>query len=236
MTRTVWHSVPFSHKFCIIPSKTTIKIIPVNASNFKFIHVRWTRPDCQYQLIFCAGVQIDFFNDFIVEINLKYIDGRCAPIKAYTVQQHLGQIKLELDFPWHAWCLRGHSRTKWILVFSFTISWWLLRITELRFQFHHSDHAWWGNVSLFLKQFTGKSQSRGTKLNVTKLSSDFVWLLRRIPCKLFWSSCVRFTFANLLRNTSNIRAHSIDTYLFVARKLDISIYPWFALRAIPFEK
>ncbi len=31
-------------------------------------------------------------------------------------------------------------------------------------------------------------------------------------------------------NKSNIRAHSIDTYLFGARELDISIYPWFALK------
>ena len=30
------------------------------------------------------------------------------------------------------------------------------------------------------------------------------------------------------------RAQSIDTYLFGARELDISIYPWFALSHIPY--
>ena len=43
--------------------------------------------------------------------------------------------------------------------------------------------------------------------------------LRRILGKSFWSSSVRFTFAELLTNT----------YLFGSRELDISIYSCFAL-------
>ena len=75
---------------------------------------------------------------------------------------------------------------------------------------------------------------------------------RRIFGKSFWSSCVRFTFANLLTNTYRVCTIaiciliqaiwprykcgpyltlrvSIHTYLFGARELDISIYLWFAL-------
>ncbi len=51
--------------------------------------------------------------------------------------------------------------------------------------------------------------------------------LRRILGKSLWSISVRFAFAELpyQDRQSNIMAHSIDTYLFGARELDISIYP-----------
>ncbi len=61
---------------------------------------------------------------------------------------------------------------------------------------------------------------------ILKSVSEIAFLsLRWILGKSIWSSCIRFTFADLLVN----RAHSIGTYFFGARELDISIYPWFAL-------
>ncbi len=54
--------------------------------------------------------------------------------------------------------------------------------------------------------------------------------LRRILGKSFWSSCVRFTLADLLTNKSNIRAHSIDTYLFGARELVFFYLPMICLK------
>ncbi len=37
--------------------------------------------------------------------------------------------------------------------------------------------------------------------------------LRRILGKSFWSSCVRFSFADLLTNTCSIRAYSVNFQL-----------------------
>ena len=56
--------------------------------------------------------------------------------------------------------------------------------------------------------------------------------------KYFWSSCVRFTLANLPPTLvspnlgRNFRAHSINTYKSGAQKLDISIYLGFLFSEI----